>query len=308
MTGTKAIQLRAGQSSLTLYPALGGMINALEFATPQGVRNVVDGVAPGELPHNPGYRSAVLFPFPNRLRDGRYQFAGKRYQFAVNEAATQTALHGFLHRTEARVVEQEQTAEAHSITLSYACKAEPGYPFAVDVELSYTLRADGALDVELTVTNRDAEPIPLGTGWHPYYTLGCDLAECHLQTPDMQRCAIDDRMLPTGDYVADQRFSAPTLLGDTALDNCFALDGSVEGEQCVRFFNKSAGFGLALWQRTGVHGMNFLQLYTPPERQSLAVEPMSCGIDALNTGEGLQVLEPGQQYQGAFGVRLIKSV
>ncbi|WP_041522135.1 aldose 1-epimerase [Gilvimarinus agarilyticus] len=302
------VHLQAGQSRLTLYPEFGGMINALEFATAGGARNVIDGVAQGELPNNPGYRSALLFPFPNRLRDGRYQFSGQSHQFAINETASQTALHGFLFAKEASVVAQQQTATAHSVQLHYSCRDEPGYPFAADLELNYTLRAEGALDVELTVVNHDACAIPFGIGWHPYYTLGCDLAECQLQAPAMQRSVIDERMLPTGEYVADERFQQPVRLGDTVLDNCFALKADVEGDQCVRFFNPAAGFGLELWQRTGNNGMNFLQLYTPPERQSLAIEPMSCGVDALNTGEGLQILEPGQQYQGAFGVRLIESV
>ena len=303
-----SIQLQAGQARLTLYPELGGMINALEFATPDGVRNVIDGVAQSELPNNPGYRSALLFPFPNRLRDGRYQFAGRSHQFVVNEAATQTALHGFLWAKKISVMAQEKTATAHSIRLRYECRNEPGYPFAADLELSYTLRSEGALDVELTVINSDNCAIPFGIGWHPYYTLGCNLADCQLQTPAMRRSLIDGRMLPTGDGIADERFQSSRSLGETSLDNCFALDADVDGDQCVRFFNPAAGFGLELWQKTGANGMNFLQLYTPPERQSLAVEPMSCGIDALNTGEGLQVLEPGQKYRGAFGVRLIESV
>ncbi|WP_049722820.1 aldose 1-epimerase [Gilvimarinus polysaccharolyticus] len=305
---TKAIQLQAGSSTATLYPELGGMINELEFATPVGVRNVIDGVVCSELPHNPGYRSAVLFPFANRLRDGRYQFAGKSHQFAVNEAVTQTALHGFLYRTAANIIAEEQTATAHSVTLRYNSTAEAGYPFAAAVELVYTLRAEGALDVELTVTNRDDCAIPVVIGWHPYYTLGCDLAECQLQTPPMQRCEIDERMLPTGGHTIDERFTQSMSLTDTQLDNCFVLSADSGGEQYVRFYSKSVGYGLELWQQTGAYGMNFLQLYTPPERQSLAVEPMSGGIDALNTGEGLQILEPGQQYQGAFGVRLMKQV
>jgi|SRR5690554_8591 len=308
MQGHQAIQLQAGQSSATLYPVLGGMLNSLEFATAVGMRNVIDGVAANQLPANPGYRSAVLFPFPNRLRDGRYRFAGKAHQFAVNEAVTRTALHGFLYRTVASVTAQEQTATKHSVSLSYHYKAEPGYPFAADVELHYSLHAEGALDVALTVTNTDVCAIPVGIGWHPYYTLGCDLADCQLQTPPLRRCQIDERMLPDGDYVADERFTTPVLLGATQLDNCFALDSGVEAQQRVNFFSDKAGFGLQLWQQTGAHKMNFLQLYTPPERKSLAIEPMSCGIDALNTGEGLQVLEPGQQYQGAFGVRLMKQV
>jgi aldose 1-epimerase len=41
-----------------------------------------------------------------------------------------------------------------------------------------------------------------------------------------------------------------------------------------------------------------------PERRrfGLAVEPMTCPANALNSGEGLVVLEPGQRLTGTWGI------
>ena len=110
-------------------------------------------------------------------------------------------------------------------------------------------------------------------------------------------------MLPTGQSEQDTRFVEGASLADVELDNCFVLDGQ-SGRVSARFDSERAGFGLELWQRAGNRGMNFMQVYTSPDRKSLAVEPMSCGIDAFNTGEGLENLKPGQTFSGVFGVRV----
>lgn len=302
---SSAFELTAGEASLSLVPGCGGLIHALVLPTAVGPRNVIAGVDPSEWQDNPGYRGSVLFPFPNRLRDGRYRFAGREYQFLVNEQATGTALHGFLYRTPAEVLRGGGDDEAQTVTLVYACDAtEPGYPFSARVSMTYTLCASGGLSVEMSVENRDSRAIPVGMGWHPYYTLGVRLDACRLELPPVERVLVDKRMLPTGERVSDTRFAGGGALQEVVLDDCFDL-GSEPGRAAAVFTSRTAGFGLELWQETGPGALNFMQLYTPPDRQSLAVEPMSCGIDALNTGEGLRILEPGQSVSGTFGVRVI---
>lgn len=303
------LQLRAGKAAVSIAPEFGGLVTELVLPTPGGPRNVIDGVAPDQLPENPGYRSAVLFPSPNRLRDGRYRFAGKDYQFAVNEAATQTALHQFLWRLPAEVTAEHTGDDSHSATLLWRYDAsEPGYPFKADIRITFMVAATGAFAMAMEVENTDSVAIPVGLGWHPYYTLGVAIDDCSLHLPQVQRVEIDKRMLPTDNLLVDDRFAELAPIGAMQLDDCFVLDGSNAGEQQVKLWSDAAGFGLALWQQAGPSGMNFVQLYIPPDRQSLAVEPMSCGIDALNTEAGLVVLEPGQRYHANFGVRVITEI
>jgi aldose 1-epimerase len=44
----------------------------------------------------------------------------------------------------------------------------------------------------------------------------------------------------------------------------------------------------------------------PPSRrrQSLAIEPMSCPPNAFASGEDLVVLQPGQRWQGTWGISM----
>jgi aldose 1-epimerase len=37
----------------------------------------------------------VLFPFPNRIRDGRYTWDGREYQLPLDDPAGKNAIHGF---------------------------------------------------------------------------------------------------------------------------------------------------------------------------------------------------------------------
>ncbi|MGB0929923.1 MAG: hypothetical protein ACPGVB_04055, partial [Chitinophagales bacterium] len=48
----------------------------------------------------------------------------------------------------------------------------------------------------------------------------------------------------------------------------------------------------------------YFQIYIPPHRKSIAIEPMNCNIDAFNNGEGLTLLKVGQTWKGSFGVAL----
>src|SRR6266436_4622520 len=40
----------------------------------------------------------ILFPFPNRIRDGRFTWAGHTYQLPLNDPAQKNAIHGFACR------------------------------------------------------------------------------------------------------------------------------------------------------------------------------------------------------------------
>jgi aldose 1-epimerase len=52
----------------------------------------------------------------------------------------------------------------------------------------------------------------------------------------------------------------------------------------------------------------FLMVYTPDaipdasRRRSLAIEPMTCAPNALRSGDGLIVLQPGQSTSATWGI------
>jgi hypothetical protein len=73
-----------------------------------------------ELP--PAFNGAVLAPWPNRIRDGRWNHQGQRQQLAISEPARDTALHGLVAWQNWQLV----SAAEQSVDLNCQVPAQPG--------------------------------------------------------------------------------------------------------------------------------------------------------------------------------------
>lgn len=293
--------------SLELVPEFGGLTNRLQFATARGAVDVIVGLANrSAMINDRAYRNIPLFPVVNRLDGGSYKHNGKLYQLPINEPARNNNLHGFIHKLvpEVEISAGKDTSEA---MLLYRYKGEfPGYPFPAEVRIHYVLESSGKLDIGFSVLNLHTDTIPLGIGWHPYFGLGEPIDTLHLQLPEVRFVTIDERMLPLGKTEAFTHFRQPRLIQDTQLDHCFAIQngpGATTAETLL--WSAKRQVGIKIWQQTGARALNFLQVCTAPDRQSLAIEPVSCSINALNTGDGLVVLEPGGFFTAHMGVHLL---
>src|SRR5258707_417490 len=76
---------------------------------------------------------AVLVPWPNRLRNGHYSFAGQSYQLALTEPAQRNAIHGLARwvRWTPLIVTPD------SVTLGVDLVPQTGWLFQVRVEVTY---------------------------------------------------------------------------------------------------------------------------------------------------------------------------
>jgi aldose 1-epimerase len=63
---------------------------------------------------------------------------------------------------------------------------------------------------------------------------------------------------------------------------------------------------LNIWQETGRNKYEYLVIYTPPDRKSIAIEPMTSNVNSFNNGESLIQLAPGKEYSSSFGIYLEK--
>ena len=96
-----------------------------------------------ELP--PKGCGAVLVPWPNRLRGGRYTFEGVSYQLPLSEPLVGNAIHGLGRWARWTKVRQAPAA----VTLALDIVPQPGWPFEIRVELTYALDAEYGLAVTL---------------------------------------------------------------------------------------------------------------------------------------------------------------
>ena len=252
-------------------------------------------------------RGQILVPWPNRLRDGRYEWRGEQLQLPLTEPDRQNAIHGLARWGNWTVAERGEDRAR----LEHALHPSDGYPFTLALELEYTLGDDG-LTVTTRATNAGSEPCPFGAGAHPYITAGTEkIDECVLQAPGGAWMPTDDRMIPTGSNPVqgtEYDFREPRQLGETQLDTGYAeLERGDDGCARVTLENPSSGRRVALWAD---ENFPYLMLFTGdalPEkerrRKGLGVEPMSCAPNAFQSGEGLLTLEPGQSFTGSWGIQ-----
>ena len=114
----------------------------------------------------------ILFPFPNRIRGGRFGWDGRDYQLPRNDPAEQNAIHGFACRRPWRVVEHGADGEGAWVTGEFvgsvdAADARDLWP--ADYRIRVTCRLGRqSLRLEAVVDNPDRRPLPFGLGYHPY--------------------------------------------------------------------------------------------------------------------------------------------
>lgn len=287
-----------GRFGLQLSPDAGCCILSLKLAGHELLAGYSDG--PG-LDANRWARGNFLFPFPNRLRDGQLHWKGRTYTFPINDPITGNALHGLLMKSAYLLEDMEDMGQRGRLCYVVQSDRElESYPFAFRVQHAFTLDEKDGFQLDTTVTNMDREPIPVGWGWHPYLQLGGACDGWHLRLPPCKWLGVDERMLPTGKSYPYVQFDELRPIGAEVLDNCLALQADEERAEVL--LEGPAG-RITYWQEAGPGGYPFLQVFTHPMRESIALEPMTCAVDGLNTGRGRMILEPGETARASFGLR-----
>ena len=245
------------------------------------------------------FRGAVLMPWPNRVADGEYDFGGETHQLALSEPAKRNALHGLVHWVPWTVADHT----ADRAVLRYELAAQVGYPWPLDLEVTYRLDDDG-LTTTLTATNVGDAAAPYGTGLHPYLTVGRRVDECVLTLPADTWCEMDDRGHPSAAQpVAGTAydFRAPRPIGDLVLDHPY---GGVAAGATTSLADPDSGREVRL---TVHEGLPWVHVFTGDPlpwgvREALAVEPTTAPPDAFRSGVDLVVLEPGQTQTVSFTI------
>lgn len=249
-------------------------------------------------------RGQVLAPWPNRVRDGRYVFGGKRHQLPLTEPELGNAIHGLVRWSGWTVAEHESTR----VVMEHVVHSQPGYPFTLALSIEYGLSESG-LSVQTTATNIGTVACPYGSGAHPYLTLGTPTVDAlELQAPAQSVLIHDERDLPIGSKPVEGTefdFRVARPIGRTRLDNAFT-DLERDGDGLARVFlrDPESGRFLALW--VDEH-YPYLMVFTGDpladvNRRAVAVEPMTCPPNAFCTGDSLIRLSPGGSTTSAWGI------
>jgi aldose 1-epimerase len=245
---------------------------------------------------------AVLVPWPNRVRAGRYRFDGVEQRLPLSEPALGNASHGLARWVRWTAVRHE----AALLTMAVDLVPQPGYPFEVRVEVTYSLHPVTGLAVVATAVNHGSARAPFGAGFHPYLsTRGKPVGDVRLKVPARERLLVDDALVPVGrQSVAGSPYDLRRgpRLRDLRLDDAFTGLGFDHGRATVELQTRAGG--ARVWFD---EAFRFVQVFTldllADGRPGVAVEPMTCAANAFNSGDGLIVLEPGGGWTGTWGIQ-----
>ena len=246
----------------------------------------------------PDYRGAVLAPWPNRVVDGKYQFDGLEHQLALTEPERGDALHGLVVWQDFTPINEESSA----VTLGATVPAQTGYPFRLELTVTYSLTRQG-LTVSLGASNTSPRPAPFGTGIHPYLCAGPGgVNDWFLKLPAASVLAVTpDRLIPLEVHLVTESasqfdFRSQRAIGDTFLDHAFTHFSADSDGMFTARLTDAAGEGVAIrWGKD----CPWLQVHTADRpdpatnRIGLAIEPMTCPPDAFNSGSDLLTLPVG---------------
>lgn len=253
-------------------------------------QTIIESLSP--LSYNNTYASSILFPFANRIKDGIYMFDGNQYQFDINEIGNNNALHGLVFNKTFKLKEQNATDTFASVTLIYVEKNESnGFPFTYTIQLKYTLTETG-LELKVLATNTDTKPFPFTLGWHPYFS-SSDLFNSTLNFDSDTQLIFDEKCITTGTKNIENKSAFE--IKDKKLDDCFILNTNE-----IQF--KTPNYTLQIKSSSKE---NFLQIYTPPKANVIAIEPTTGVSDSFNNNMGLQILEPDESYLVNWQLKLI---
>ncbi len=299
-----------------IVPALGNNCYVFKVAVGDTWLNLID--TPPDLAtleeRPTAYGNPILFPFPNRIRNGAWQFEGKTYQFD-KAPESPTTIHGLLLNQPYQV--ESHTADENGATLVCSLNAQDfpeitrQYPFPFKIEITYTLK-DAVLTMGVSIKNTGNQNMPMGFGIHPYFSVGlgteADAAEAVITVPAAQYWELDEVLVPTGKQhnvsgTLDLRNGQP--FAKLKLDHVFTDVQLVNGVSRCVIENKETGYGMVMESDAQFRE---LVVYTPPGRDAICFEPYTCPTDAINLEArgipaGVIVLAPDETFSGTVRFR-----
>ncbi|MGS0524309.1 aldose epimerase family protein [Zobellia nedashkovskayae] len=143
-----------------------------------------------------------------------------------------------------------------------------------------------------------SDTAPVGHGWHPYFMAPEKADVYSLEIEQQGYYVIDHDLIPTGELV--DTFGASDLkpIGGTELNHCFVLEkGNVIK---VKLINSINGREVEI----STKGYPYMQVYIPPNRNCIALEPCTCIPDAFNNQVGSRYLKPSEVWELQFDITI----
>lgn len=268
-----------------IYLNLGGSLQELTL----NGQAIIKDLSP--LTYNNTYASSILFPFANRIKDGKYKFKDNDYQLDINEKKCNNAIHGLVYNKNFEVIDEKATENYASVKLAYHEKsASNGFPFTYSIYLEYVL-THNTIDLNVEIKNTDIKTFPFTLGWHPYFVSNDLYNSSFVFYSNLKfkkdNCNITDGIMRNNDTYGFE-------IRKQSLDDCFLMEDT-------EVFFVTPNYNISL---TTSEADCFLQLYTPPHSNAIAIEPTTGVSNSFNNGIGLKTLKPDDMYNISWKIEI----
>jgi aldose 1-epimerase len=240
----------------------------------------------------------LLYPWANRLSRHGYAVAGQTVELPSGEPGARypvdpngLPIHGAIP---GRIVwEAEVAGDRLSAHTSWdGDELLALFPFRHRLTQQATVDERG-LTLITTVHADHGDPVPVTFGYHPYLRLPDSSRDgWQVDLGAEQRLVLDDHMIPTGERIP--LTPRDFLLAERSLD-----DGLASLATPAQFLVSDGERSLSASFESGY---DWAQVYAPPGHDYICFEPMTAPTDALNSGTGLTVLKPGEDYAASFTI------
>jgi aldose 1-epimerase len=247
--------------------------------------------------HPTSYGIPILFPFPNRIRDGTFTFRGRRYVVTPPR-------HGFVRQRPWNVLATGASDEDGAWLRSRLEATQypeilTQFPWPFRIDVGYRLK-DSTLHIETTVQHVGAQgDMPMGFGLHPYFRHP-ERGTVHV--PARRRWELIDS-LPTGKLLeVEGRYDLrrPKDLADVGVVDDIWTDLIADARGTLRCILQDLSSGLQTVVECDPEQFPHVVVYTPPvPRRAICIEPYTCPTDGFNlqnrgVESHLMVLRPGE--------------
>jgi aldose 1-epimerase len=290
-----AQRVAAGDLEAIFLPARGMLGASLRHRGEELLRRIDDLASSAARGSSAGI--PLLHPWANRLASPRFEAAGRKVILDPSSPLLHLDGHGLpMHGVGWALLAwelYEATPDRIAARLDWSRdELLAVFPFRHQLEMAVSLRPD-ALTVETTLVAGADGPVPVSFGFHPYFGIpGLPRSQWRLTLPAMRRLASDQRGIPSGSSEPFEAFDLP--LGERDFDDGFVVLGD-----CPVFSLAGAGRRITV---KFLAGYRYAQVFAPKDKDYIAIEPMTAPTNALASGCGLQLVQPGCRYRAVFEV------
>jgi aldose 1-epimerase len=256
---------------------------------------------------NPYADGLLMAPWANRIDGGKWKLDGQELQLEINDPIMNNAIHGLVSQTVFEIANKTES----SVTLSTLIQPTAGYPFKLEISVTFELTSDG-IDVKHHAKNLSENAAPFVVGAHPYLQIsGTPTEELEIKSSVRTVDLVNERKIPIGKQdISGSEFDITDWreLSTCDFDHGFSNLVRDSNGRAHHLLRSPSGEMLDIWQSAE---MKYAFIFTPDfytnnadqtPRTAIAIEPQTGPANAFNSKEDLIWIEPNQAFDASWGL------